>query len=79
MPKWAGNAKVTIQGIRSLPFSLVALMYLAYCIRYSNLILLAPSVSCFSLYLQELACGGLSHHSILSCSNLNLCLGSIRW
>jgi len=64
-------------GIRSVPFSLVTSMYQAYRIRYSNPTLLAPSISCFTPYLPVLACGGLSHHSVLSFPNQNPRLGSI--
>jgi len=66
-----------LSSIRSVPCSLVTSIFQEYYIQYSNLTLLALSVCCFSPYLPVLACGGHSHHCVLSCLNQNLHFGSI--
>jgi len=64
-------------GIKSAPISLFTLMYHAYHIRYSDLILLALSICWFSPYILVLVCWGLSDYSMLSRANQNPFLGSI--
>ena len=64
-------------GIWWVPCPLVMSMYQAYRIQYFNPTLFALSISCCSPNLPILACGRLSHCSVLSFLNQNPHLGSI--